>query len=499
MPYAANYAPEYFEQAYNQFLQRYPTYASTIKLDELRLNDYSRLDKQKQVYLDYTGGGLHAESQVRKHLDLLTNQVFGNPHSHNPTSLAMTELVEKARHYVLEFFHAPVDEYTAIFTSNASGALKLVGESYPFTNSSHYVLAFDNHNSVNGIREFARARGAKVSYIPVTPPELRLDTQALTIALKQIDKNVANLFAFPAQSNFSGVQHPLDHIYFAQQLGWDVLIDIAAFAPTNHFDISRWKPDFAVLSFYKIFGYPTGLGCLLARREKLSKLVRPWFAGGTITIASVQGDGYYLHDNEAGFEDGTVDYLNIPAIETGLRHIQSTGIDTIHERVMCLTGWLLDELNSLHHENGRPLVHIHGPRSTEQRGGTITISVLDVNGIVIDDRRIEELANYQHISLRTGCFCNPGAGEIAHGLSGREMQSFFKQGGRVSFLELKHRMQQSYSKNISSVRISTGIASNFQDVFSFIQFISGFLNKTAEEIGKVSYDMIAPHMERDTA
>ena len=79
------------------------------------------------------------------------------------------------------------------------------------------------------------------------------------------------------------------------------------------------------------------------------------------------------------------------------------------------------------------------------------------------------------------------------------MQSFFEQSGRVSFLELKHRMQQSYSKNISSVRISTGIASNFQDVFSFIQFISGFLNKTAEEIGKVSYDMIAPHMERDTA
>ncbi len=295
------------------------------------------------------------------------------------------------------------------------------------------------------------------------------------------------------------MQHPLDYIAQAQQLGWDVLVDIAAFAPTNHFDVSHWKPDFAVLSFYKIFGYPTGLGCLLVRREKLPKLVRPWFAGGTITIASVQGDGYYLHDNEAGFEDGTVDYLNIPAIETGLRHIQSAGIDMIHERVMCLTGWLLEELSSLQHENGCPLVHIHGPDNTQQRGGTVTISVLDVNGVVIDDRRIEELANHQNISLRTGCFCNPGAGEIAHELSGREMRSFFEKGQRISFLELKHRMQKNFSKHISSVRISTGIASNFEDAYSFMQFISSFLNKTAEEIGKVSYDTIAPHMERDTA
>ena len=205
----APYSPQKYNQAYKEFLQRYPTYAGTTKLDEMRKSDYTRLDQQQQIYLDYTGGGLHAESQVRQHLDLLTTQVFGNPHSHNPTSLAMTELVEEARRYVLDFFHAPVEEYAAIFTSNASGALKLVGESYPFTAGSHYVLAFDNHNSVNGIREFAKARGAKVTYVPVIAPELRLDTQGLNTALAQIDTNHANLFAFPAQSNFSGVQHPL--------------------------------------------------------------------------------------------------------------------------------------------------------------------------------------------------------------------------------------------------------------------------------------------------
>ena len=67
------------------------------------------------------------------------------------------------------------------------------------------------------------------------------------------------------------------------------LLDAAAFVPTSKLDLSEVKPDFVPISFYKMFGYPTGLGALIARREALAKLHRPWFAGGTITVASVHG------------------------------------------------------------------------------------------------------------------------------------------------------------------------------------------------------------------
>src|SRR5690242_4123310 len=152
--------PGDLEAARAAFLQAYPAFASTAILDELRAREYSRLDEQKHIYLDYTGGGLYADRQLRDHLALLSHNVFGNPHSANPTSQAMTQLVEHTRAYVLEYFNADRDEYAAIFTANASGALKLVGESYPFTPRSQYLLTFDNHNSVNGIREFARVKGA---------------------------------------------------------------------------------------------------------------------------------------------------------------------------------------------------------------------------------------------------------------------------------------------------------------------------------------------------
>ena len=71
------------------------------------------------------------------------------------------------------------EDYILVFTQNASAALKLVGESFPFAAGSRYLLTFDNHNSVNGIREFARAKGAAISYAPLVMPELRLDLARL--------------------------------------------------------------------------------------------------------------------------------------------------------------------------------------------------------------------------------------------------------------------------------------------------------------------------------
>jgi selenocysteine lyase/cysteine desulfurase len=123
---------------------------------------------------------------------------------------------------VLEFFHGDPDEYMAIFTANATQALKLDGESYPFDERGEYLLTFDNHNSVNGIREFARAKHSTVTYVPVVLPDMRVDEEKLNRHLRRPSRGGPRLFAYPAQSNFSGVQHPLDSIPAAREQGWDV-------------------------------------------------------------------------------------------------------------------------------------------------------------------------------------------------------------------------------------------------------------------------------------
>lgn len=480
-----------------RFLEQFPQYADTASLDALRKAQYQRLDAQDQVYLDYTGGGLHASSQVMAHADMLSDHVLGNPHSASPSSMEMTRRVEQARAMVLEYFNG-TGEYTAIFTLNASGALKLVGESYPFAPGGKFLLSTDNHNSVNGIREFATRQGATVTYAPLTRPELRIDTHAMARLLAQAAPDTNNLLAFPAQSNFSGVKHPLSLISDARQLGWHVLLDAAAYVPTNRLDLRAVQPDFVVMSFYKMFGYPTGVGCLLVRNSALSLLKRPWFGGGTVNFATVQGRTHVLSPGEAAFEDGTLNYLGIPGVEIGLRHLQSVGMEVIQTRVNCLTQWLIEQLLALSHSNGRAMVRLYGPASMDMRGGTVTFNLYDPQGHLLDYRRIEELAGEARISLRTGCFCNPGAGETAEDLSEGDMQAgLAHMGNEINLLRFSQAMQDRGGKSAGAIRISTGIASNFSDAERFMAFVSGFKDQTSLAIGSVSFDIESCRIVRD--
>jgi len=460
---------------FEDFLQQYPAYGSSQRLDNLRALEYTILEQQGHVYLDYTGAGLYSNTQLSKHQELLNSHLFGNPHSYNPTSIRSTELVEQARAYVLKFFNASPDEYVCVFTQNASGALKIVGEAYPFGAGCRYLLTFDNHNSVNGIREYAHARGASVTYLPLILPDLRVDENDLMDSLQQLDKGCFNLFAYPAQSNFSGVQHSLNWISAAQDLGWDVLLDAAAFVPTNRLDLGKFHPDFVPLSFYKMFGYPTGIGALIARKETLRKLSRSWFAGGTTTVASVRGNRFYQADAPAAFEDGTLNYLNIPAVEIGLCHLEQIGYDAIHDRVISLTGWLLDNLAALKHSNGKPLVQIYGPVDTHNRGGTIALNFFDAQGRIVPKHLLEEEASCRNISIRMGFFCNPGAGEIALDISGDELSSCFSRPdyeSRISDLDFQRCIDPKAS---GAVRVSVGLVSNFADIQAFLCFAESFL------------------------
>jgi selenocysteine lyase/cysteine desulfurase len=459
-------------EAEASFRRAFPAYDGTGVLDELRRSDFARLDAGGHVYLDYTGAGLYPDSQLAEHFELLRAKVLGNPHSLNPTSSAATELVERARATVLEFFRASPDEYVAIFTPNATGALRLVGEAYPFRPADRFLLTFDNHNSVNGIREFARARGAETTYVPSVAPDLRVDERLLPRYLTEVAGEHHNLFAYPAQSNFSGVQHPLEWIERAHDQGWDVLLDAAAYVPTNRLDLSRWHPDFVALSFYKLFGWPSGVGCLLARRDALAKLERPWFSGGTIVAAFVQRQWYQSAPGAAHFEDGTVNFLNLPAVEIGLRLLERIGIETIHTRVEALASWLLATLGSLRHTNGAPVATIYGPRGFDRRGATIAFNFLHPDGRVVDERHVDRLAGQHDISLRTGCFCNPGAGEVAFTISRETLV-----GGEFGEgMTLDDYIRALGLPSGGAIRASLGLASNFADVNRLATFACEFVD-----------------------
>lgn len=443
-------------------------------MQELRAKEFARLDAGGHAYLDYTGGGLYAQSQIDAHTQLLATSVLGNPHSENPTSLASTHNVEAARERIRAFFNADEVEYEVVFTANASGALKLVGESYPFEAGSRYVLTADNHNSVNGIREFASTKGATVTYIPLNE-QLRVDDSTIHNYLEGLDTTKSNLFAFPAQSNFTGLKHSLAWISLAKAMGYDVLLDAAAFVPTNQLDLSLYKPDFVCLSFYKMFGFPTGVGALIVCREAMQKLHRPWFAGGTVRFASAQNRLHLLQSSGEAFEDGTVNYISIAGVTAGLDFLESVGIDRINQHVTTLTDKLLSELQQLKHSNGESLIAIYGDSSRKMHGGTIALNVLAPDGSEVDFKVVEHRANKKQISLRTGCFCNPGAAEAAFHYNQREAYQCFMDVTPEGFT-LQQFSVCMEGMPVGAVRVSAGIATNLNDVQRVIDLFKTFID-----------------------
>jgi len=439
------------------------------RFEALRAQEFRRLDEGGHAYLDYTGSGLYADSQLRRHAEILERQVFGNPHSVNPTSSVATRLMEEARQEVLRFFGADPAEYTVVFTNNASGALKLVGEAYPFVAGSRFVLPRDNHNSVHGVRIYAEGRGAEVVYLPLDH-ELRLDPAAVIPPAG----SGPSLFAFPAQSNFSGVQHPLDLAGRAKSLGYDVVVDAAAYAPTNRLHLRDVDADFVCLSFYKMFGYPTGVGALIARRQALGRLQRPWFAGGTVDFVSVEHRIHQLRSDAGAFEDGTPDFLGIAAVPVGLDFLRTVGMDTIHERVVGLTGRLLEILGSARHGNGSPKLVVYGPTALEARGGTVTFNLVDPEGRLVPYESVEKGASDARISLRGGCFCNPGAAEAAFGLESPEMLDCLQSmpPGTFALPKLAECLDNEFA--VGGVRASVGIATSDEDLDRLERFLEGF-------------------------
>lgn len=436
--------------------------------EALRAREFGRLDEQGLAYLDYAASALYADSQVEALAERLRAGVFGNPHSQHAASRVSESDLHDARAATLRFLDADPDVYAVIFAANASGAMKLVGESYPFSPTRGLILSADNHNSVMGLREYARANGASVSVLPLAD-DLTLDEPRARLS-RAAEARAPGLLAFPFRSNFSGVAHPLALIAEGRRLGYDVMLDAAGLGAAGGLSLRAHPADFVAISFYKIFGLPTGLGALVARRDALARLRRPWFSGGAVAYVSVAHDRHQLLPGHAGFEDGTPDFLAAGAVSDGFAFLDQVDRPALSDRLAGMAADLRRRFEGLRHANGAPLVTIYRPAAT--CGPTLTFNVLDPRGAVLPYVAVEAEAVKASIALRGGCFCNPGAGEAALGLSGPETALCLDRlGGAFTPAEFSRCLG---GRPVGALRLSLGLPSVQRDLDRVVDMVSAF-------------------------
>jgi len=471
-------------------------------------------------YMDYTGSSVYCQSQIDAAFHELRTNMFGNPHSANPSSSLTQKKIEEVRDMVLRFFNANAREYQVVFTKSATAGIKMVGETFPWSKRSMFRYLRENHNSVLGVREYALQHGATFQSLDEKSVLKWVNGSEVTeTTYGETGQGVCtyNLFAFPCEDNFAGVKYPLDWVSKVQEKSksgtvWKVLLDAAAFAPTQPLDLSKFPADFTVVSFYKIFGFPTGLGALIVRVDAVDTLNKLFWGGGSVALATSKDNFHVLKCRPSDrLEDGTVAFLDIILLNHGFNMIDRLGgMKRIQAHVACLTEWLYGKLSSLKHSNGKPIVRIFGkhkePQHRDCQGPIINFEILKPTGEVFSYKTSEREAAEAGFHLRAGLECNPGAAYNYIGIEESEVEQLAgtKEGcdDDVDFLHVQRpvggpravfgsidvfeALQESdvalghpgevamewVQVPLGSLRISLGYMSRFEDCEEFAKFVN---------------------------
>ena len=79
------------------------------------------------------------------------------------------------------------------------------------------------------------------------------------------------------------------------------------------------------------------------------------------------------------------------------------------------------------------------------------------------------------------------------------MVKWFDRGEAMSFLELRQQLLVEYDLLVAAIRISVGAPTNFADVYRFMCFVQGFVDRTVDEIGGVEFVSDNCRIVRDSA
>jgi molybdenum cofactor sulfurtransferase len=345
-----------------------------------------------------------------------------------------------------------------------------------------------------------------------------------------------NLLVFPSECNFSG-DRPTDTksiISIARESGWYTMLDIAKHASTDRINLKDLNPDFAALSFYKLFGSPTGVGALLVRRsaipilfeeeeeEKDKKIIeaatmskaktrnhsnnnddsrerqRYYQGGGSVDIMLPNRD-YTVPKSRyiglASMTSGTSNFRGIANLIHGFDTLERLGgMSTIHRHACCIAKELTRRLRLLKHSNGMSVVRIYGAwgnnnnnnnnnneyNTNNARGPTVALNVFRSDGSAVGYNEVSKLASLNHppMQFRTGCFCNPGACQKALKLDDQQAIDNYEKTGHVcgDHIDLANGMPT------GAIRASFGKDSIWEDMDVFVRFLdTRFTNNHSDD------------------
>ena len=327
-----------------------------------------------------------------------------------------SDLYEECRRYILKYFNAPEEIYTAIFVGNTTDGLNKLSNILINNKEDIVITTRMEHHS----NDLPWRNKCDLKYVEVNE-DGRININEIEELIERYKEKVKYI-TITGASNVTGYINDIRKISgLIHKYGGKIIVDGAQLVP--HKKIYMYKKDslenidFLVFSGHKIYA-PFGSGAIIGLRKDFNNNLPDTKGGGTVEYV-IDNNQLWLNTPEKN-EAGTPNLFGAVAIMEAMKEIEKIGFERIEKNEKEL---LQDLINGLKELN-RVKLYADNDCIDDRLG----ILVFTIDGMKYYEVG-EKLSEIKAIGVRQGGFCSHPYTRRVLGIPNNQLQEYINKNG----------------------------------------------------------------------
>ena len=327
-----------------------------------------------------------------------------------------SDLYEECRRYILKYFNAPEEIYTAIFVGNTTDGLNKLSNILINNKEDIVITTRMEHHS----NDLPWRNKCDLKYVEVNE-DGRININEIEELIERYKEKVKYI-TITGASNVTGYINDIRKISgLIHKYGGKIIVDGAQLVP--HKKIYMYKKDslenidFLVFSGHKIYA-PFGSGAIIGLREDFNNNLPDTKGGGTVEYV-IDNNQLWLNTPEKN-EAGTPNLFGAVAIMEAMKEIEKIGFERIEKNEKELLQYLINGLKELN----RVKLYADNDCIDDRLG----ILVFTIDGMKYYEVG-EKLSEIKAIGVRQVGFCSHPYTRRVLGIPNNQLQEYINKNG----------------------------------------------------------------------
>ena len=327
-----------------------------------------------------------------------------------------SDLYEECRRYILKYFNAPEEIYTAIFVGNTTDGLNKLSNILINNKDDIVITTRMEHHS----NDLPWRNKCDLKYVEVNE-DGRININEIKELIERYKEKVKYI-TITGASNVTGYINDIRKISgLIHKYGGKIIVDGAQLVP--HKKIYMYKKDslenidFLVFSGHKIYA-PFGSGAIIGLRKDFNNNLPDTKGGGTVEYV-IDNNQLWINTPEKN-EAGTPNLFGAVAIMEAMKEIEKIGFERIEKNEKELLQYLINGLKELN----RVKLYADNDCIDDRLG----ILVFTIDGMKYYEVG-EKLSEIKAIGVRQGGFCSHPYTRRVLGIPNNQLQEYINKNG----------------------------------------------------------------------